>query len=84
MMAATLFGLPRPNEVSHCLKYFVHPAQVSVNEVVAVNLKEPVVPFVLILHPVARIFVALLRLFFNLGLQFIGFQSFGSTLLLDW
>lgn len=84
MMAAALLGLTRPNEVSHRLKYFVHPAQVPVDEVVAVDFEEPVIPFILVLHPVPRIFVALLTLIFNLGLLFVGFESFGPTLLLGW
>lgn len=84
MMAAALFGLTGPNEVSHSLKYFVHPAQVPVDEVVAVDFQEPVIPFIFVLHPMPRIFVTLLRLIFNLGLLFVGFESFWSTLLLGW
>ena len=52
MVAAALLGLPGANEGLHGFEYFVHAAHVSVHEMFIVNLKEPVITFVLLLHPV--------------------------------
>lgn len=48
MMTATLFCLPRGDELLHGLEDFVHPSQLLVEEVLTVELQEPVVSLILI------------------------------------
>lgn len=69
MMAAALLGLSGPDEVGHCFEDFVHPSQMSVDEVVAVDLQKPVVSFVLLLKPMTCIFARFLTLLFGLGFR---------------
>lgn len=51
MVAAALLGLPSLDEVGHALKDFVSPAKVLEDEVLAVQLKEPMIQFVFLRGP---------------------------------
>ena len=46
MVASALLGLSRSHEGRHCLEDFVHPAHVFVQEMIVVDLQEPVISFV--------------------------------------
>lgn len=60
MVASTLLSLTTPNEIRHGFKYFVHSSQVSMNEMITMNFKEPVVPFILLPQPMPSIFIWLI------------------------
>lgn len=64
VMTSTLFCLSSSNKDLHCLKYFVCPAHVTVDEVLVMDLQEPVVSFVLLRKPMPVIL--LLQLLFTL------------------
>lgn len=51
MVAAALLGLPSLDEVGHALKDFVSPAKVLEDEVLAVQLEEPMIQFVFLRGP---------------------------------
>jgi hypothetical protein len=55
MMTATLFCLPRGDELLHSLEDFIHPSQLLVEEVLTVELQEPVVSLILIYAPMASL-----------------------------
>ena len=57
VMAPALLGLPGAHEGGHGLEDLVHPAHVLVQEMMIVNLKEPVIPLVLLQSPVTKFLV---------------------------
>ena len=59
VVAAALLGLPGANEGLHGFEYFVHAAHVPIHKMFVVNLKEPVISFVLLLHPVPPVYIFL-------------------------
>ena len=59
VVAAALLGLPCAHKGLHGFEYFVHAAHVPVNKMFVMNLKEPVISFVLLLHPVPPVYVFL-------------------------
>ena len=59
VVAAALLGLPGANKGLHGFEYFVHAAHVPIHKMFVVNLKEPVISFVFLLHPVPPVNVFL-------------------------
>ena len=64
VMTPALFCLASSNKYLHCLKYLVCPAHMAVDEVLVMDLQEPVVPFILFRKPMPMIL--LLQLLFTL------------------
>jgi hypothetical protein len=74
VMAATLLCLPGFDEQGHGFKNLVHPPHVFVHKVRVVDLKEPMILFVLFESPVSGFHVSVLQ--FSFGI----FSLFGFTL----
>ena len=62
MVAPALLSFSGAYEQGHSLKYFVHAPHVFVQEVVVMDLQEPVIPLVLIQGPVAGLLVGVYHL----------------------
>lgn len=83
VVAATLLCLPGFNEQGHSFKNLVHSPHVFVHKVRVIDLKEPMIFFVLFESPVSGFDVSALQFSFNIlflfGLTLRQFASFRST-----
>jgi hypothetical protein len=75
MMTAALFGLPRGNKYFHGFKYFISSPEVFIQKMMEVDLKKPMISFVLIHIPMALL-LSLGHSFYVLSPSFRFFLTF--------
>ena len=57
MMASALLGLPCADKICHCFEDLVHASHVFVQEMMVVNLEEPVISFILVQSPMTEFLI---------------------------